>query len=417
VTDYQRFLSNTGRQLADSAIRRMGTVVARATDMVSFAPGYPDSSLFPWDELKDIASELLNGRDGHTLQYGPTKGHAPLLEAIVRIMAERDIHVTTDEVLITSGSQQGIDLAARVLVSPGDVVLVELPTFTGGIAAFKNAQAELAGVRQDADGINLDHLDEVWTRARRAGKAVKLLYVIPNFQNPTGLLLGRKKRPQLLDWADRRDVLIVEDDPYGSLYFEDVATSAETRPLRADDREGRVLYLSTFSKTLAPGFRVGWMTGPATLIERFETAKQSTDLTSGVLDQHVVYEAVRRGVVDRLAPRLRALYRQKRDVMEEALRHHLGNGLTWPAPKGGFFIWATLPAGHTDVELLDRALKHGLVFVIGSAFFVDGSGHNTIRLSFSAPSPDRIREGARRLAAALTATADLPLEAVDRGAS
>jgi 2-aminoadipate transaminase len=241
--------------------------------------------------------------------------------------------------------------------------------------------------------------------------------VIPNFQNPTGLLLGRKKRPQLLDWADRRDVLIVEDDPYGSLYFEDVATSAETRPLRADDREGRVLYLSTFSKTLAPGFRVGWMTGPATLIERFETAKQSTDLTSGVLDQHVVYEAVRRGVVDRLAPRLRALYRQKRDVMEEALRHHLGNGLTWPAPKGGFFIWATLPAGHTDVELLDRALKHGLVFVIGSAFFVDGSGHNTIRLSFSAPSPDRIREGARRLAAALTATADLPLEAVDRGAS
>jgi len=280
-------------------------------------------------------------------------------------------------------------------------VLVELPTFTGGIAGFRKAQAELAGVRQDADGISLEDLDAVWQRETRAGKTVKLLYVIPNFQNPTGLLLGLEKRPRLLEWAARRDVLIVEDDPYGSLYFEDVASAAETRPIRADDRDGRVLYLSTFSKTLAPGFRVGWMVAPPSLIERFETAKQSTDLTSGILDQHVVYEAVRRGVVDTLAPQLRALYRHKRDVMEQSIREHLGDRLTWPAPKGGFFIWATLPPGETDLALLDRALQHGLVFVVGSAFFVDGSGHDTIRLSFSAPSPERIKEGVKRLAAAL----------------
>ena len=401
--NYDRFLSSTGRQLTESAIRRMGTVVARGTDLVSFAPGYPAPELFPWDELRAISSELLNGSDSSTLQYGPTRGYPPLIESIVGILAERSIVATLDEVLITSGSQQGIDLIARVVVSPGDVVLVELPTFTGGIAAFKNAQADLRGVKQDADGISLDDLDAVWQRETRAGKTVKLLYVIPNFQNPTGLLLALDKRRRLLEWAARRDVLIVEDDPYGSLYFEDVASAAETRPLRADDADGRVLYLSTFSKTLAPGFRVGWMVAPRSLIDRFETAKQSTDLTSGILDQHVVHQAVRRGVVDALAPKLRALYRHKRDVMEQSIREELGDRLTWPAPRGGFFIWATLPDGFTDLVLLERALRHGLVFVVGSAFFVDGSGHDRIRLSFSAPTAERIQEGIKRLAAALRA--------------
>jgi 2-aminoadipate transaminase len=401
--NYDRYLSPIGRQLHESAIRRMGTVVARSTDLVSFAPGYPDAALFPWDELREIAASLLTGADGNTLQYGPTRGHEPLLEALVGVLAERDIHVSRNELIITSGSQQGIDLAARVLVSPGEVVLVELPTFTGGIAAFKNAQAELVGVKQQSDGLDLDDLDAVWQRERRAGKTVKLLYIIPNFQNPTGSLLSLNKRLRLLDWAERRDVLIVEDDPYGSLYFDDVATAAETRPLRADDVNGRVLYLSTFSKTLAPGFRVGWMVAPPPLIERFDTAKQSTDLTSGILDQRIVHEAVRRGVVDRLAPKLRTLYRHKRDVMERALRDSSIDGLTWASPKGGFFVWATLPNGQTDTQLLERAIEHGLVFVIGSAFFVDGSGHDTIRLSFSAPSPDRIVAGVNRLAAALNA--------------
>jgi len=403
MPDYDKYLSPIGRQLHESAIRRMGTVVARATDLVSFAPGYPDATLFPWDELRDITASLLTGADGSTLQYGPTRGYQPLLEALVGVLDERDIHAPVDALIITSGSQQGLDLAARVLVSPGEVVLVELPTFTGGIAAFKNAQAELVGVKQQPDGMDLDDLDAVWQRQHRAGKTVKLLYIIPNFQNPTGMLLSLDKRRQLLEWAERRDVLIVEDDPYGSLYFDDVATAAETRPLRADDVNGRVLYLSTFSKTLAPGFRVGWMVAPAALIERFDTAKQSTDLTSGILDQRIVYEAVRRGVVDRLAPKLRALYRHKREVMERALRATLAGRLTWASPKGGFFVWATLPPGQTDTGLLDRSLAQGLVFVIGSAFFVDGSGHNTIRLSFSAPSPDRIVDGVNRLAAALSA--------------
>jgi 2-aminoadipate transaminase len=398
MTDYTRFLSPTGRQLTESAIRRMGTVVARAGDMVSFAPGYPDASLFPWQELREITSNLLDGRDADTLQYGPTRGYRPLLETAMDVLERRAIYTTLEQLIVTSGSQQGIDLIARVLVSPGDVVLVELPTFTGAIAAFRNMQAELKGVRLEDDGISLEHLDEVWQHATRAGRAVKLLYLVPNFQNPTGSLLGLTKRRQVVEWAERRDVLIVEDDPYGQLYFNDVATEAETRPICANDRTGRVLYLSTVSKMLAPGFRVGWMKAPEALIERFDTAKQSTDLTSGILDQRIVHEALRLGVADRLAPRLRDLYRHKRDVMARAISARLGSRLTWPTPKGGFFIWATLPEGHTDTELLERALQRGVIFVVGSAFHVDGGGHDTIRLSFSAPSPERIEEGARRLA-------------------
>jgi 2-aminoadipate transaminase len=400
MADYNRFLSSTGRQLAESAIRRMGTVIAGATDLVSFAPGYPAAELFPWDALREISAALLSGGDSDALQYGPTRGYAPLLETIVGLSAERGIATSPDQLLITSGSQQGIDLIARVMVSPGEVVLVELPTFTGGIAAFRNAQAELVGVPQDAEGIALDALDAACQRERRAGKVVKLLYVIPNFQNPTGALLALSRRSQLLEWAAQRDVLIVEDDPYGSLYFEDAASAAETRPLRADDPEERVLYLSTFSKTLAPGFRVGWMNAARELIQRFETAKQSTDLTSGALDQLVVHESVKRGVVHALAPKLRALYARKRDVMEQSIRTHLGDRLTWSPPKGGFFVWATLAPGCSDHALLERALTHGLVFVVGSAFYVDGTGHDKIRLSFSAPSVERIEEGVKRLASA-----------------
>lgn len=399
MTDYDKFLSPMGRQLHESAIRRMGTVVAKTQDLVSFAAGYPDPRLFPWDAFREIAAELLTGADGTVLQYGPTRGYKPLLEAILGVLQGRGITSTLDEVMVTSGSQQGLDLVARVLVSPGDVVLVELPAYTGAISAFKNMQAQLVGVTQDADGINLEDLDAVCQRERAAGRTVKLLYLVPNFQNPTGLLLGLEKRQRLLEWAERRDVLIVEDDPYGVLYFDDVASEAETRPIRAGDERGRVIYLSTFSKTLAPGFRVGWMVAPPPLIERFDTAKQSVDLTSGILDQRVVLEAVRRGLLEELAPKLRAHYQHKRQVMESALHRELGNRLTWPAPKGGFFLWATLPEGYSDTSLLERALEARLVFVIGSAFYVDGSGHEKIRLSFSAPPPERIEEGVRRLAA------------------
>ena len=201
----------------------MGTVVARSTDLVSFAAGYPDPTLFPWDDLRDIAHELLSGADGTVLQYGPTRGYRPLLESVLGVLDARHIRTSLDDLMITSGSQQGLDLVARVLLSPGDAVLVELPAYTGAISAFKNVQAELVGVKQDENGIDLDDLDGVCLRERNAGRRVNLLYLVPNFQNPTGLLVSVEKRLALLEWAERRDVLIIEDDPYGALYFDDVA--------------------------------------------------------------------------------------------------------------------------------------------------------------------------------------------------
>jgi 2-aminoadipate transaminase len=397
--NYDTFLSGAGNAMQQSAIRQMGTVAAQLPDVISFAPGYPAPETFAWEDYAEIARELLSGADGQVLQYGPTRGFKPLLEALVALLAERGIAAKADDLIVTTGSQQGVDLVARVLLDPGDAILVELPSYTGAITAFRNVQASLVGVRQGPDGIDLEDLERVLGRLRADGRRVKFLYVVPNFQNPTGLLVSLEKRLRLLEAAARHDVLIVEDDPYGSLYFEDHAGPEETRPIKADDREGRVIYLSSFSKTLAPAFRVAWITAPAPLAARFETAKQTLDLCTGNLDQRMVYEACRRGILARQVPKLRAHYQHKRDVMEQSLREFLGGRARWSPPKGGFFLWVTLPGMIHTSRMLERAMRNGVIYVAGSAFFVDGSGTETVRLSFSAATPERIVEGVRRLAA------------------
>ena len=263
MSTYDRFISRAGVAMRESAIRQMGTVLAQAKDMISFAPGYPAEDAFPWAAFADMAASLFDGSDGSVLQYGPTRGFKPLREACAALMTSRGISSVAERIVITTGSQQGLDLVARVLVDPGDVVLMELPSYTGAITAFRNVGASLVGVRQDDHGVELDHLDDTWQRANSSGHAVKFLYLVPNFQNPTGRLLSLERRRAILEWAERRDVLIVEDDPYRDLYFPDVTAEHETRPIAADDRDGaRVIYLSSFSKTLAPGFRVGWMSAP-----------------------------------------------------------------------------------------------------------------------------------------------------------
>ena len=410
MIDYDKFLSRSAELMQESAIRRMGTVLAQKRDIISFAPGYPAPETFPWQEFQEIARELLSGADGSVLQYGPTRGFRPLLDVIAGIMAQRGIPTESDRLLVTTGSQQGLDLVARVLLDPGDVVLVELPTYTGAITAFRNVQAEMVGVRQEADGIDLADLDAVHARLTRAGRTVRVLYVVPNFQNPTGLLIGIEKRRLLLEWAARRNMLIVEDDPYRELFFEDSATELDVRPIKADDGDGRVVYLSSFSKTLAPGFRVAWIDAPPPLAAKMEMAKQAEDLLTGSLDQRIVYEACRRGILQRQLPLLRRHYQQKRDVMVDALRAAFGQEVSWPAPRGGFFLWATLPKQIDADRMITRAVEHGVIYVAGEAFFVtppaDNPGRSIVRLSFSAPSPDRIREGVQRLAATVRAEVD-----------
>src|SRR3954452_9199082 len=397
--------------MKESAIRRMGSVMAGSRDIVSFAPGYPAPETFPWTDFRDIAADLLGGKDPGVLQYGPTRGYRPLLDSIGGIMAHRGIACATEEILVTTGSQQGLDLVARVLLNPGDVILVELPSYTGALTAFRNVQARIVGVPQEADGVDLAALDATCERLRREGQRIKLLYVVPNFQNPTGLLIGLPKRQRLLEWADRRDVLLLEDDPYRELYFEDSATEADVRPIKVDDRDGRVIYLSSFSKTLAPGYRVAWAAAAAPLAAKFEMAKQAEDLLTGSLDQRVVYEACRRGVLDRQLPLLRRHYQHKRDVMQAALTRELGGLASWPTPNGGFFLWLTLPAAIDADHMIARAIEAGVVYVAGEAVYVNGEGKNTLRLSFSAPTPERIEIGVSRLARALRAELAAPATA------
>jgi 2-aminoadipate transaminase len=398
MINYDQFLSHAAEQMKGSAIRRMGTVLAQSRDIISFAPGYPSPETFPWNEFSEISRDLLTGSDGTVLQYGPTRGFKPLLEEISAIMAARGVTASLEQLLVTTGSQQGLDLVARVLLNPGDVVLVELPTYTGAITAFRNVQASMVGVRQSADGVDLDALDDTYLRVVREGRTVRVLYVVPNFQNPTGLLIGLDKRRRLLQWAERRNVLIVEDDPYRELYFEDSAGETDVRPIKADDSGGRVVYLSSFSKTLAPGYRVAWIDAPAPLAAKLEIAKQAEDLCTGPLDQRIVFEACRRGVLKRQIPTLRRFYRQNRDVMSDALRQEFGASITWPAPRGGFFLWASLPESIDSDAMIARAVENGVIYVAGEAFFVESGLRNLVRLAFSAASHDRIREGVSRLA-------------------
>ena len=395
-------LSNAAQQFQESAIRRAGILGAAVPGLISLAAGYPSPDVFPWDDLQSITTDLLARRDANTLQYGATRGYRPLIEQLLaKTLKDRGITGTFEDVVITTGSQQGLDLVARVLIDPGDVVLVELPTYSGAIAAFHNLQGRFAGVRQNAEGIDLAALEDAIAAIKANGQRAKFIYVTPNFQNPAGLLMSRARRLALLEFARRHDLVILEDDPYGSIYFEDTTTAADTRPIKADDTDGRVVYLGSFSKVLVPGLRVAWMLAPRAIADKVELAKQAADICSSVFDQRIVHGAMDRGVVDRIAPGLRAHYQAKRTVMEQALQSSLAGRVRWTSPRGGFFLWIELPDGVDDQELFERALKQRVSFVHGSAFFVDGQGHRFARLSYSGISHEQIIEGIKRLAAAM----------------
>jgi 2-aminoadipate transaminase len=397
-------LSKAAQHFQESAIRRAGALSASVPGLISFAAGYPAPDVFPWADLESITAQILSRHDGNTLQYGATRGYRPLVEHLLaHTLKARGINSRFEDVIITSGSQQGLDLVGRVLIDPGDPVIVELPTYSGAIAAFHNLQASLVGVPQDAEGIEIAGLDRAASELAKQGRPAKFVYVTPNFQNPAGLLMSAKRRHELLEAAKRHDLVILEDDPYGSIYFEDVTTFEDTRPIKADDTDNRVIYLGSFSKILVPGLRVAWMVAPAEIAQKVELCKQAADISSGVFDQRIVHGALAGGVIDRIAPGLRAHYQAKRTVMERALESTLQGRVKWTSPRGGFFLWIELPAGVDDRELFERAIKEKVSFVLGSAFFVNGGGHEFARLAFSGITHDQIKEGIGRLAKAITA--------------
>ncbi len=399
-------ISNAARNFQESPIRRIGGLSATIPGLISLSAGYPAPDMFPWKDIESITAQILARHDGNTLQYGATRGYRPLIEHLIaNTLHARGIAARFEDVIITSGSQQGLDLAGRVLVDPGDTVIVELPTYSGAIAAFHNLQASLAGVPQDGEGIDIAAVDRVATDLASQGRPAKFIYVTPNFQNPAGLLMSAQRRRDLLDAAKRHDLLILEDDPYGSIYFEDVTSVAETRPIKADDTEGRVIYLGSFSKILVPGLRVAWMVAPSDVAQKVELCKQAADISTGVFDQRIVHAALAGGVIDRIAPELRAHYQAKRSVMEGALHSHMSGRVTWTSPRGGFFLWIEMP-GVDDRALLELALREKVSFVPGSAFFVDGNGHEFARLAFSGITHDQIEQGIARLAAAINTATD-----------
>jgi 2-aminoadipate transaminase len=393
-------LSKAAQQFQESAIRRVGALSGSIPGLISLAAGYPSPDVFPWDDLQSITAQILARRDGNTLQYGATRGYRPLVEHLLaHTLTARGISARFEDVVITSGSQQGLDLVGRVLIDPGDPVIVELPTYSGAIAAFHNLQASLVGVPQDAEGIAIAGLDRAATDLKQQGRPAKFVYVTPNFQNPAGLLMSAGRRRELLEAARRHDLVILEDDPYGSIYFADVTTLADTRPIKAEDADSRVIYLGSFSKILVPGLRVAWMVAPTAIAQKVELCKQAADISSGVFDQRIVHGALAGGVIDRIAPGLRAHYQAKRTVMERALDAHLKGRVTWTSPRGGFFLWIAMP-GLDDRELFDRAIKEKVSFVPGSAFFVNGAGHEFARLAFSGITLEQIEQGIRRLSIA-----------------
>ena len=382
-----------GRTLQPNAIRKLTQLLGRK-DVISLAAGAPSAETFPLEELAEIAARVIRTRGQFSLQYGPSRGQNNLVEAVAAMLQSRGIkNAKASEVVITSGSQQGLDLIARVLIDPGDVAMVELPSYIGAIIALHNSQAEMIGVRQDEGGIVTSDLREKIDRARRAGRRVKCIYTIPNFQNPSGVTLAAERRTELVEIADEYDLLIVEDDAYFDLYF---TTDVRLTPLAAL-RPERVVYLGTFSKVLAPGLRSAYLYAPEEISAKIELAKEGSDLSSSVLDQAIVMEAIRSGLIENRLPELRKFYEVRCRAMIDALRKHAPKGTRWNEPVGGFFVLMELAREIDAGKLLPEAIENGVAYVPGQPFFVDESGANTLRLAYSKETPEKITEGIERM--------------------
>lgn len=392
--DY-RYAQRTQRMRA-SVIREL-LKLTEQPDIISFGGGLPAADLFPVAEVAAATQRVLATQGGRALQYGATEGYTPLRELIVRHTARYGLHITPDNVLITSGSQQALDLLGKVFINPGDRIVVEAPTYLGALQAWNAYGAEYVPVPVDAHGMCIAALEEALQ------SSPKFIYVLPNFQNPSGVTLTLSRRRHLLALAARYGVPIVEDDPYGQLRFEGehlppvVVIDGRRGGPGAFCYEGNVIYLSTFSKILAPGLRLAWVVAPPEVIGKLVQAKQGTDLHTATFTQMIATEVAQGGFLDRHVRQVRAVYRERRNVMLRALEEHFPPQVQWTHPAGGLFLWCTLPAGLDATELLPGALAAGVAFVPGTAFFAGGGGENTLRLNFSSAPPEQIREGIARL--------------------
>lgn len=389
-----RFAQRT-HKMGSSAIREL-LKLTEQPDIISFGGGMPAPDVFPIEEFREACDRVLKDNGAQALQYGPTEGYKPLRELIVRHTARYGIEVTPDNILITSGSQQALDLLGKILINPGDRILVESPTYLGALQAWAAYGAEYVTVPMDENGMITDVLEE----ALRSGP--KFIYVLPNFQNPTGVTLAQERRKKVLELADRYGVPIVEDDPYGQLRYEGehlpslVVRDSQNRSPSAC-YGGNVIYLSTFSKILAPGIRLAWVVAPPEVIRKLTQAKQGADLHTASFNQIVAYEVSRGGFLDQHVKLIRKVYGERRNVMLAAMDGYFPPGVEWTHPEGGLFLWATLPENMNSAEVLKAAIQQRVAFVPGAPFYPLGGGHNTMRINFSHATPEKITEGIARL--------------------
>ena len=384
--------------MRSSAVRDLFAAASRS-DIISLSGGMPDISKLPLDKVAKAASDTIQKEGIGALQYGSTDGRVQTKEVIIEIVAELGLRVKPEDILLTEGAQQALDLLGRIFINPGDVVITEGPTYLGALQAFSASQPEIHTIEMDEEGIRCDLLEEELKKLGKQG--AKFIYVIPNFQNPSGVTMSAARRHRLLELSHEYDIPVIEDDPYGRLRYE----GGHMIPLKALDDE--VIYLGTVSKIFAPGLRTGWVIAPQPILHKLNLAKQGADLCSSALNQVMVEHYFHDTPWHKTLQKAVDAYAIRRDAMLEALEEYFPPEATWTHPEGGFFVWVTLPPYVDTDQMLSVALEHGVTYVPGSGCFPDGKGKNSMRIAFCYEEPDKIREAISRLASVINERLEL----------
>jgi len=394
LRDLSGKFSAATRALRPSEVREILTLTENRK-VLSLAGGLPGPEVFPKEDLARIASRVVEELGDSALQYSPTLGVMPFREAVADFVRSKGVKVLTDDrVAVTTGSQEAIYLLAMTLINPKDAIIVESPTYLAALNVFRYHGAEFVSVPLDENGMRTELLEDKIKEARSKGLNVKLVYTVATCHNPTGVIMPDDRRKELLEVANKYDLLVIEDDPYSFFVFDEVPFT----PLKTLDSEGRVIYLGTFSKILAPGLRLGYMVADRQITRAVELAKQMVDLHSSTLSQYMALYALKEGIVEKTIQKARVVYREKRDIMVESLEKYMPEGSHWFKPKGGLFAFIYLPEGVDTSDMLPMAIERGVAYVPGRSFFSDGSGVNAMRINFSYLPPDKLREGIRLIA-------------------
>lgn len=392
MADIDRLYSDRAGKMRKSEIREL-LKVTQDPEIVSLAGGLPNPKSFPIQDLQGIVNSVLEHHGATALQYGTTQGVEELRKAIAERSCKDGIDATADNVIITSGSQQALDTVGKIFLNPGDTAVVGLPTYLGGINAFRSYEANLVGIPLDKDGMIIDALEEKIKELLKENFTPKFIYAVPTFQNPAGVVMPESRRKKLIDVAKEYDLVIVEDDPYSKLRFD----ISHVKPIKAFDDEGRVIYMSTFSKILSPGFRLAWTIASEELTRKMTICKQALDLCTNTFVQFIANEFIKSGSLDLHIMKICEMYKPKRDIMMNAMKKYFPDGYICNKPAGGMFAWVTLPEEiDTEIMFLD-ALKEKVAYVHGKAFCVDGSGGRSMRLNFSYATNEQLEEGMKRL--------------------